>query len=315
MPTPLPTEITVAAHRLRVDAWTGKVVAAMRESGIRAVLLKGPVIARWLYAEDSSLRDYVDGDLIVSPADTARARALLCELGFDAVPHPPLDDHACHARSYVRPRDGAKIDLHTTLHGLERVPRELSWRAVSTSTETVKVGMVDVEIPSRPVCVLHLALHLGPADHAGTQPWLDLERGISITTADEWHAATALARSLGVEQELAVRLRRLPAGAELADRLGLTRRVPANYRLRAAATASDAPRGVLSVLGFIMLPGRRSRLAYARSKLLPEDSVLCEHSALARAGHVRAARALHAAQILIDLPKALLACVTYRRGY
>lgn len=307
-------EIGVAAHRLRVDAWTGMVLAEMRASGIRGVLLKGPAIARWLYADDPSLRDYADADVIVSPGDTERARELLCELGFEAVPYPALGDPQRHASAYVRPHDGANIDLHATLHGLERISRDLAWRAVSTGTERIKVGRVDVEIPSRPVRVLHLALHLGAADHAEAHAWRDLERGIAIATADEWRAAATLAQSLGVEREFAVRLRRLPAGAALADRLGLTRRVSADYQLQAAVAAGRSPRGVLSVSHFMKLPDRQSRLTYARWMLLPDDSVLRERSAMARAGHLRAARALSAARILIDLPQALRAWVKYQRG-
>jgi hypothetical protein len=307
-------EVGVAAHRLRVDAWTGKVLAEMRASGIRGVLLKGPAIARWLYADDPSLRDYADADVIVSPGDTDRAHELLYELGFEVLPYPLPGDHQRHARAYVRPRDGANIDLHTTLHGLERLPRERAWGAVSTGTERLKVGGVDVEIPSRPVRVLHLALHLGPADQADTHAWHDLQRGIEIATADEWRAATALARSLGVDREFAVRLRRLPAGAELADRLGLTRRVSADYRLAAAVAAGHSPRGALSVSRFMKLPDLRSRLTYGRSMLLPDDSALRERSAAARAGHVRAARALHAARVVIDLPQALRAWIRYQRG-
>ncbi len=314
MPIPPPTQIAIVAHRLRVDAWTGEVIAAMRASGIRAVLLKGKVIADWLYAEDPSVRDYVDADLIVAPADTERARALLCELGFEELPYPPLEEHARHARPYVRSRDGANVDLHTTLHGLERIPRERAWRAVSTGTETVEVGKVAVEIPSRPVRLLHLALHLDPRNEVGAKAWLDLERGLATGTPDEWRAATALARNLGVEHELAVRLRRLSAGAALADCLGLTRHVSPDYRLREAISAGVAPRGALSVFGFVTLPDWHSRFAYAWAKLLPDDSWLRERSALARAGHVRTARAVRAARVLIGLPAALRAWITYQRG-
>jgi hypothetical protein len=46
----------VAARALVLDAAAVECVSALREAGIRAFLLKGPVTARWLYP-DSALRD------------------------------------------------------------------------------------------------------------------------------------------------------------------------------------------------------------------------------------------------------------------
>jgi hypothetical protein len=51
--TPITTgQIVPTATRLRVDAWTSEVVTAIHARRIRTVLLKGPVVVRWLYSED-----------------------------------------------------------------------------------------------------------------------------------------------------------------------------------------------------------------------------------------------------------------------
>jgi hypothetical protein len=308
-----PLQIVAAGTRLRVDAWTAEVIGALRERNIRVVLLKGPAVARWLYADDPALRPYSDVDLIVSPVDTKRAQALLGELGFASLWHPALETHALHARPYQRERDGANIDLHRTLHGLQDVPSERAWQAVSTDTDMIQVGNLNVEIPSVPVRVLHLVMHLGHSDYAGTQPWRDLERCLDQSATDEWRAAVAVARQLGVENELAVRLRRLPQGAQLADQFGLTRRGSRYYRLRVAFETGQAPGSVHSIWALTALPDARSRVAYVRGKLLPGEQALRERSALARRGHIGLAAALHIVRIMARLPRTLVAWARHYR--
>jgi Uncharacterised nucleotidyltransferase len=312
--TPVPPfHVLATGRRLRVDAWTAEVIGAMRERDIRAVLLKGPAVVRWLYPEDPDQRPYTDADLIVSPADTGPARLLLGELGFVALPSPPLDTHALHALPYERESDGANVDLHRTLHGLQDVPCERAWQVVSTANEVIRVGNLDVEIPGIPVRILHLVLNLGHEDHPGTHAWRDLERGLSRSAPEEWRAAVALARELGVENELALRLRRIPEGTQLADRLGLTRRGSRYYRLRAAFESGHAPASVHSIWALKALPDTRSRVAYVRGKLLPGREALRERSALARGGHTGVAGALHVARVLSQLPRTLVAWARHYR--
>jgi hypothetical protein len=305
--------ISAAFNRLRVDGWTTEVVAAMRGRSIRPVLLKGPAIARWLYPHDIERRLYADVDLMVSPAETEAAALLLCELGFVGLPQPPLDGHALHARPYWRERDGATVDLHTTLHGLEGVPRERVWRVISTATERMRVGELDVDVPAIPVRLVHLILHLGPGDGPGSQAWRDLERGISRASLSDWQTAMSVAEELGALNELWVRLRRLPEGVQLADRLGVPHRGSPRYRLQEALTNDHAPTSVLSMLGLTLLPDARSRLDYVRGKLLPGEQVLCQQSTLARRGHVRLAAALHVLHVAARLPSTLFAWLRYYR--
>lgn len=64
-----------AVRVLAVDRVTAEVVPALAAVGIRPILLKGPSIARWLYP--SGGRSYGDTDLLVPPADFARAGSVL----------------------------------------------------------------------------------------------------------------------------------------------------------------------------------------------------------------------------------------------
>jgi len=69
---------------LAVDDQTARVMAALESSGIAALLLKGPVVARRLYAKHEQ-RFYGDTDVLVSPAEVVAAGRTLCALGYEQV--------------------------------------------------------------------------------------------------------------------------------------------------------------------------------------------------------------------------------------
>jgi hypothetical protein len=305
--------ITAAINRLRVDAWTAEVVVALRSRRIRSVLLKGPALARWLYADDLECRAYADADLMVAPNSAEDAASTLSTLGFVGQPYPPLDGHALHARHYWREHDGADVDLHTAFHGLEASPRERIWRIVSTNTDLVHVGDVDVDVPAIPVRLLHLVLHLGPTDSPGTKAWQDLERGIAQVPLSDWRVAVSVAEELGALHELSVRLRRLPEGVELGNELDIPHRGSPAYRLQAALAEERAPTSVLSLLGLKLLPDARSRLLYIRRKLVPNEPELRQKSTLARRGHMRLAAVVRVLSIVGRLPVTVLAWLRYYR--
>ena len=77
------SELMVAVQAAIVDRATARVVTALRDEGVRSILLKGPVLADWLYAD--SPRAYLDADLLVAPADVSRAEAVLDGLGYAKV--------------------------------------------------------------------------------------------------------------------------------------------------------------------------------------------------------------------------------------
>ena len=78
---PLSAGIRNTALALAVDAVTAEVVTALRDAGIRPLLLKGPSIAGWLYG-DGAARPYGDSDLLVSPGSYRPAENALRALGF-----------------------------------------------------------------------------------------------------------------------------------------------------------------------------------------------------------------------------------------
>src|ERR1700684_892861 len=67
------------ALTVEVDALTAEVAGAFSREGIETIVLKGPVLAKWLYPSEA--RPYTDSDLIVAPEDGARAVRALERLG------------------------------------------------------------------------------------------------------------------------------------------------------------------------------------------------------------------------------------------
>ena len=68
MTGPVRTGFAAAARCLALDAHAVTVVRALEDAGVAALLLKGPGLARRLYADDPSRRRYSDVDVLVANA-------------------------------------------------------------------------------------------------------------------------------------------------------------------------------------------------------------------------------------------------------
>jgi len=216
--------LRAAALSLRVDAVTAEVVSKLRESGVRTVLLKGPSIAGWLYA-DGTFRRYGDTDLLVASETLQATSGALRAAGFREQP-------GVSSYTWFRRSDRSIVDLHDTLFGVES-PREEAWRALSEGTETMRVGGLDVEVLGRTARLLYIALHAAQHESDGfQQPLKDLERALRHADEQLWGEAAALATSLQAGPTFAAGLRRHPDGARLADRVKLLGERPLMLSLR-----------------------------------------------------------------------------------
>ena len=119
----------VLAQQLGVDGWTVEVIRAMRAQGLRPLLLKGPATVALLYADEPQTRPYVDADVLVEAGENAAAREVLRSLGFTPR-YVLLSVDEDHAMMFERASDGARVDLHRTLHGLEEVAAGRVWEVV-----------------------------------------------------------------------------------------------------------------------------------------------------------------------------------------
>src|SRR5688572_10614901 len=146
------------AHALGRDLVTAEVVEALRGAGVRCIVLKGPSIASWLYAEGSP-RPYADSDLLVSPARLDAAARALASTGYSLF----IDDRLvpagdAHHVVWRRDCDGARLDLHWRLPGVRSSP-DAAWRQLSADTQVTSLAGVEVEFLGAPARALHLALH------------------------------------------------------------------------------------------------------------------------------------------------------------
>ncbi len=211
-----PEMLRQAMWCLAVDTLTAEVIGVFEAAGIDVLLVKGPVIGRWLYPGE--VRGYGDGDLVVAATDWDRAVALLEDMGFrdylGPLEHPRMESDAGTGFR----RGAQSIDLHSTLPGLRADPVAV-WRALWASAETQAVGGRVVHVPDRAAVLMHIALHA--THHVEGKPLEDLARAVAAASDNEWRAAAELAARLGGLESFASGMRLLPQAEAVATRLGL----------------------------------------------------------------------------------------------
>lgn len=206
------------ARNFVIDALTAEVTGAFGREGIETLVLKGPVLARWLYPGE--VRRYVDSDLMVAPGNRARAVGVLERLGF--VEHCPWMPTPLSLQPCAHfDRGGIVVDLHCQLSGLDGNPDAI-WGCLAASAERQVIGGVELRVPDRDTVLLHVVLHA--AQHANTvggKPLEDLRRALARVEEWRWSSALELARAYRGVPAFAAGLRLLPEGEDLARRLDL----------------------------------------------------------------------------------------------
>lgn len=259
------SKLTATGSRLAIDAGTVEVSRGFEEAGVRALLLKGPSTARWLYAVGEP-RTYVDCDLLVAPADVAAAEDVLTSLGYER----QFDDRKMpawwreHASAWIRDGDGLTVDLHRTLQGVGE-DADAVWRVLAAETAVVLVAGYSVAALALPGRALHVALHAAQHGAGWARPMVDLERALAVGDDELWGRAAVLAAELDACDAFAAGLRLVPAGAELALRLRLQPVRSVDAELRAGSPPPLA-------LGFEQLAradGIRARAEIVWRKLVP----------------------------------------------
>ncbi len=208
------------ARNFAVDALTAEVASAFTGEGIGTVVLKGPVLARWLYPGE--VRPYVDSDLMVAPENRARAVSVLERLGFAEhcawMPTPLSLDPGGTA---FNRRGGGIVDLHCQLPGLDGDPAAI-WGRLAASAERQVMAGVELRVPDRDTVLLHVVLHAAHhANQVDGKPLEDLQRALALVGEAEWWRALELARSYRGVPAFAAGLQLLPESRDLARRLDL----------------------------------------------------------------------------------------------
>ena len=259
----IPVEMFEAVRSLFIDSVTATVATAFDEAGIRSLLIKGPTISGWIYPDGG--REYGDTDLMISPADFPAAERILEGLGFeyqlylDSPGAPPW-----HAHTWVRPTDGANVDLHRTLIGATAAPEDV-WAVLTRETESMTVAGKTMETMDAPAKAMLIAMHCSQHGLMTGKPAVDLALALEHLPEETWIEAQQRASSIGAIESFGAGLRMNAAGAALAERLEVAQASSVEVLIRASGSTDLA-------LGFEWLatrPGPKEKLTYALHELFP----------------------------------------------
>lgn len=217
--------LLLTAGTLAVDSWTAEACAALRRDGVDTLLLKGPVLAEWLY-DRGEFRPYGDADLLVAGPDRDRAEGVLTRLGYRL--RDPEGElrliSGPHAQAWSRESDRATIDLHHTLPG-EVLAEGVVWPTLwerATRMDLVGVSVPVLDLPSRAVMVALHAFHHSVVDTMAQEtPLEDLTRATERAPLSVWTEAVSVAEAIMALPQFAAGLRLVPAGTRLAQQLNL----------------------------------------------------------------------------------------------
>jgi hypothetical protein len=291
------------------DAATAEAVEALRAVGIRTMLLRGPVFARRLYGANES-RYYDDGDLLVHPTAVAAAEEVLSVLGFVAPTVWMPGERPPHASSWSRDRDGAHLDLHWTLVGVDASSAEV-WEALSAHFEHISVDGTSVETPGDAALAFLVAIHVAHHGIKHRKSIADLERALDRLPVRVWSEAGALAARLSALPAFAAGLRLLPAGERLAVQLHL----PTDRSVEIALFAISPPPMAEGFLRLAEARGVRAKAQLVARHLVPPPDWMPFWLPAARRGRLWLAAAYiwRPIWILLHVGGALHAYVRARR--
>jgi hypothetical protein len=272
-------ELSTVLANLATDAAAVEVIRALTDEGIEAILLKGPALDRLLYDRRGE-RSYGDVDLLVAPAEFADAERILARLGFRSdVEESGLARTDHHADMWLRPGDGAKVDLHRTLVGV-RATEWRTWDELRRATRPLDLGSFQATVLDETGSALVVALHTAHHGPRKPEPIQDLDRALERLERPAWADAAQLAERLDAVFAFAAGLRRRPAGAVIADELGLPRHFPVDTALR----VSQSRRMSLELEAVAAAGGLRAKLNLVRALLFPTRRHMRAWYPLARRG-------------------------------
>jgi hypothetical protein len=308
------------ARTLLLDAAAAESVERLRAEGIRAILLKGPVTAQWLYSGHPP-RGYTDIDLLVAPAEFPRALRTLEGIGYRNYVAARDTFEGAHAvpLRLERPTAGGtrlpiglSVDLHWRFDGIG-APDEVFWTVIAEDAEQMLVSGRAVDVPSEPARALLLALHAGTFRDSFRKPLRDMDRALECLPDDTWQAARDLAMRLDALPRLAAGLAVRPLGFELIKRLGLKGAVDVRSGLNTAGAPPAVAEGLVRLSATPGI-GPRVRLL-ARALVPPRAALRMTHPRLARLGIPGLALAYiyRPFWLLAKLPAALRAYARARR--
>ena len=201
---------TAVQHDLAQTAEIARLMRRFADAGVRALVLKGAVLSAQLH-DGAYPRGARDIDLLVDPAQTAQAHALLDAAGYRSL-HParsPAQGEAYRRAikdvEYVRIAGGVRLELHDRLTdnpNLLRCDFEVLWR----EREAVELG--GYQVPPSPASACRFILpRTAPAMPGERLRWLvDLAAALRAPGGVEADLTAADANGLGAAMRHALLL-------------------------------------------------------------------------------------------------------------
>lgn len=287
-----PDGLAALAVTMLADALAAEVVQGLQAAGVEPILLKGSSVADRLYPGGG--RPYVDVDLLIAPADFARAETALSGMGLRPDVRPwEQPDHFEHDAPWRRPGEPATADLHRTLPGVRRAAPQEVWQALARHAVPRPLPGCSVTVLTLDdagialVLALHLAHHRDQPFFDYAKPMADLERALDLLPLRSWQQAAGLAGRLRCEARFARGLCSVSGGAAMVQALGLPRRGPRAVARRLVRALAPPP----AWIRWNWPLARRGRLGLAAAYVLRPAVVLIGVSAPGqrrRASRIRA---------------------------
>jgi hypothetical protein len=260
----------VFARILVAQALAAHLAQAFAERDIDMVVLKGPALMGWLYAEDE-LRNVGDVDVIVAPADFHPAEHALRSLGFvNKYEGVSPDFSEFHADKWTHER-WLPVDLHRRLWGMGVDPAA-AWGVLRRDASPLVMAGREVLTPSVPAQLVLTAIHAAHHGDDAPKPRYDLRLAIDRIAHAEWRSAAAIAAELGAIPAFATGLRLSSEGVELAQELDLPSAAEAEWHAEIYDRVMPP-----TAEGFMRLadaPGWRAKRTLLLREILPSPSFM-----------------------------------------
>ena len=188
-----------ALNNLHLARELARLAGVLSRQSIEVIVFKGPVLALQAWG-DVALRQFNDLDLLVHPADAARAVEVLIADGYAALTfdrqHPELSIARRCEDEFMRPGGAAMIDLHWELNPSYFAYGPLG-AEVWNRSESMRVEGVDVMTLGPVDLVLFLAVHATKHGWINLGWICDFNAALRALPDSELHTIVEAARQSG----------------------------------------------------------------------------------------------------------------------
>ena len=268
----------VVAQGLIVEWESLDAIKALREAGVRSILLKGP-LQQWWLEPGGPPRASGDVDLLVAHEQIGGAESALGSIGYARAVVLPDEDGREHASVWVAP-GRLPVELHWSLVGVDE---SKIWAVASRETETAALMRESVEIPNEAARCLIITLHAAQHGIGEQVIFRDLERALVVAEPESWRRAFELARAVDGWSAFAGVLSLTERGRTLLAEFGASPPVIGEREALSLLTPAPTSRG------FYFLArerGARSKIVFVLRKLVPSPEFMRLRYPLAGKGPV-----------------------------